>query len=248
MSTARRSGRALALAIALTFIGVALFCRLGVWQLDRADAAQALLDAFAAASTAPLEPFAAIAAAPPDGRYPHVAVHGHFLAERQYLRDEQLRNERLGVEAYAPFAVAGQTALLLVDRGWIAWSHAPGSQPGLPPLAAGDVELRGIYAPFPGSGLRVGGNRLALQGAWPKLTLAIDRDEIGADLRQPLLPRVLLLDPQGGAGDPDAAFERRWTPQLMPPDRHRAYAFQWFAFAAAALALFVLWLRKKQEK
>jgi len=248
MSRARRSGRALAFALALTLIGIALFVRLGVWQLDRGNAAQALLAAFTAAPNAPLEPFAPIAAAPPAGRYPHVAVRGRFVAGREYLRDEQLRDERLGVEAYAPFAPAGQAALLLVDRGWIAWSHAPGSQPQVPALADGEVELRGIYAPFPGSGLRVGGNRLVLQDAWPKLTLAIDRDEIAADLRQPVLPRVLLLDAGTRGDDAATAFDRRWTPKLMPPERHRAYAFQWFAFAFAAAALFALWIRKRREK
>lgn len=243
MSRTRRGWRATLFAVALTVIGAALFVRLGVWQLDRAASAQTLLDAFAAAPHAPLEAFAAVADAPPAGRYPHVAVSGHFVAGREYLRDEQLRNERLGVEAYAPFAVDGQAPWLLVDRGWIAWSHAPGSAPQLPVLPDGAVELHGLYAPFPGSGLRVGGNRLATQERWPKLTLAIEPGEIGADLQHALRPRVLLLDP-----DPASGFERSWTPKLMPPERHRAYAFQWFAFAVAAVALFGVWFWKQVEK
>jgi len=32
---------------------------------------------------------------------------------------------------------------------------------------------------------------------------------------------------------------RAWTPNVMPPPRHRAYAVQWFAFAIVALAIFV---------
>src|SRR3569832_589836 len=92
---------------ALTFIGCALFVRLGVWQLDRAAAAQALLAAFAAAATATPEDFAAVAAHPPVGRYPRVRVHGRFVGDRGYLRDEQVRGGRLGVEAYAVFAVDG---------------------------------------------------------------------------------------------------------------------------------------------
>lgn len=231
-------------AVALTFIGCALFVRLGVWQLDRADAAQALLDAFAAAASAPPEDFAAVATQPPAGRYPRVRVRGHFVGERGYLRDEQMRAGRLGVETYGVFAVDGADARLLVDRGFLPWTHAPGTQPELPPPANGDVELTGLYAPFPGSGLRVGGNRLQTQAQWPKLTLAIEHDEIAADLGAPLLPRVLLLDP-----DPASGFTREWTPELMPPARHLAYAFQWFAFVVAALALFVaLHWRKAVER
>ena len=239
----RRWRRASWFSIALTLVGIALFVRLGIWQVDRAHQAQALLDAFAEASSAPAAAFAGVAAHPPADRYPHVRVRGHFVAGRGWLRDEQVHDGRLGVDAYAAFAVDTEAALLLVDRGWVAWSHAPGSQPALAPLPQGDVELAGLYAPFPGSGFRLGGDALRKQTAWPKLTLAIDRDEIAADLARPLLPRVLLLD-----ADPASGFERSWTPNLMPPARHEAYAFQWFAFAVAALALFVWWHWKKVER
>src|SRR6516162_3012532 len=86
-------------AIALTFIGIGLFVRLGIWQLDRARAAQALLDAFADATSAPPEDFAAVAEAPPADRFPRVRVAGRFLPDRGYLRDEQMHAGRLGVEA-----------------------------------------------------------------------------------------------------------------------------------------------------
>jgi cytochrome oxidase assembly protein ShyY1 len=239
----RRWRRASGLAIALTLIGIALFVRLGVWQLDRADAAQSMLDAFAAAPQSTLEDFAAVANDPPAARFPHVRVHGHYIAGRTWLRDEQMRSGRLGVEVYAAFAVDGSAAALLVDRGWVAWQHAPGTQPQLPAAGEGDIDLTGIYAPFPGSGLRLGGNSLARQPAGTKLTLAIDHDEIAADLAAALLPRVLLLD-----ADPAGGFERTWTPALMPPARHQAYAFQWFAFALAAAVIFVLRHWVKVEK
>lgn len=241
--TARRWQRASWLAIVLTLAGIAAFMRLGAWQLERAHEARSLLAAFAAAASAPVEDFAAIGAAPPADRFPHVRVRGHFVAGRDYLRDEQMREGRLGVEAFAAFAVDGMDALLLVDRGWLAWSRVPGSRPPLPAPGEGPTELDGIYAPFPGNGLRLGGATLAATNAWPKLTLAIDRDEIAADLKQPLLPRVLLLD-----ADPASGFGRGWTPALMPPERHEAYAFQWFAFAVAAAVIFVLLHWKQVEK
>ena len=91
-------------------------------------------------------------------------------------------------------------------------------------------------------GLRVGGNALATQSAWPKLTLRIDAAEIADDLRQPLLPRMLLLD-----ADANSSFVREWTPNVMPPLRHRAYALQWFTFALVALVVFVAVHWRKQE-
>lgn len=239
--TARRWRRPSLFALLLTAIGTLVFLRLGAWQLNRADEAQRVIATFSAASNAPYEDFSAARASPPDVRYPHVRVTGHFVAERGYLRDEQVRDGKLGVEAYAAFALTGTEAadatspLLLVDRGWAAWSHQPDSQPLLPPLAEGNIELSGVYAPFPGNGIRVGGNALNKQNAWPKLTLAIDAQEIATDLQQSLLPRVLLLD-----ADAQSGFVREWTPTVISPERHQAYAFQWFAFALAAVVIFVL--------
>jgi cytochrome oxidase assembly protein ShyY1 len=241
-ATTRRWQGASWFAIALTVGGVVLFLRLGEWQLDRARAAQELLDAFGAAQHAPLEDFSAVSAVPPAARFPHVRVSGRFVEGRGYLRDEQVRDGKVGVEVIDAFAVDGSPALLLVDRGWIAWTRA-GTQPALPALPAGEVELSGVYAPFPGSGMRLGGNALARQAAWPKLTLALDPAEIGADLGRPLLPRVLLLDADAASG-----FARSWTPAIMPPARHQAYAFQWFALALAAVVVFVALHWKKVDK
>jgi len=216
-ATPRRWQGASWFAIALTVGGVLLFLRLGEWQLDRARAAQELLDAFGAAQHARLEDFSAVSADPPPARFPHVRVSGRYIAGLGYLRDEQVRDGKVGVEVIDAFAVDGSAALLLVDRGWIAWSRAAQATPPVPPLPDGEVSLAGVYAPFPGSGMRLGGNALVAQKTWPKLTLALDPAEIGADLGRPLLPRVLLLDPDAASG-----FVRTWTPAVMPPARHQA--------------------------
>jgi surfeit locus 1 family protein len=230
------------LAWALLLAGIAAFVSLGLWQLERAGQKEQLLAAFAAGANEPAVDLANVRDAGDAQRYPHVRVQGHFVADRGYLRDEQMHDGHLGVHAIGVFAVDAEQRLLLVDRGWIGWNHAPGSTPALPPLPDGDVALTGIYAPFPGSGLRVGGNALATQSAWPKLTLRIDAAEIADDLRQPLLPRMLLLD-----ADANSSFVREWTPNVMPPLRHRAYALQWFTFALVALVVFVAVHWRKQE-
>jgi len=237
---ARRWHRPAWWAVLLTLAAMMLFTRLGVWQLDRAASARSVMAAFAdAASSEPVE-FATPGAFAPE-RYPHVRVRGHFVADRTYLRDEQMRDGRLGVEAYAVFAPEGQAAdaahapVLLIDRGWVSKAVGDSGQTALPTLPHDIVALRGIYAPFPGNGLRVGGNALQKQGAWPKLTLAIDADEIAADLGRPLFSGVLLLDSDAASG-----FVRTWTPNAMPPERHQGYALQWFAFAIASIVIFVL--------
>ena len=131
-ATTRRWQRPSWFAIVLTIAGVVLFVRLGEWQLDRARNAQELLDAFDAAQHSAFEDFAAIAADPPAARFPHVRVRGRFVEGRGYLRDEQVRDGKVGVEVIDAFAVDGSAAVLLVDRGWIAWTRSAEPRPPLP--------------------------------------------------------------------------------------------------------------------
>lgn len=220
-------------AVVLTIVGVAAFSWLGMWQLDRKAEKEKLLAAFAEAPKNLPVDLSSVADTADDTRYPHVRASGHFIPDRSYLFDEQFHEGRPGVRVIAVFDTGGNR-LLLVDRGWVAWNHAPGTHPPIPPLRP-QIEITGIYAPFPGSGIRVGGNPLPAQATWPKLTLHVDPAEISADLGRPVLPRILLTDPA-----PSSGFVREWTPNVMPPERHAAYAFQWFALAVAAGVIFIV--------
>jgi len=39
--------------------------------------------------------------------------------------------------------------------------------------------------------------------------------------------------------DISSGFVRQWTPDVMPPERHEAYALQWFTFALVAIVIFI---------
>lgn len=242
--TTRRWRRPTAFAWILTAFGVAAFCALGAWQIDRAAQKRQLFAAFADAANAPALDFAQARAAGADSqRYPHLRVSGHFVADRGYWLDEQFNGDRVGVHAIAVFAIDGQSEWLLVDRGWVAWSHAAGVAPAAPAPPAGEIVLTGLYAPFPGGGLRLGGNALPGQAAWPKLTLFLDARAMAADLGRAVQPRMLLLDPE-----PGNAFVRDWKPQVFPPERHIGYAVTWFGFAIVALIIFIVVHWVKVEK
>ncbi len=229
-------------SVLLTLAAIVLFACLGIWQLHRATYKEHLLALFSDAAAAPLTPFAQVEHGVADGSYPHVAVRGHFVQDRYYMLDDRTHASRVGVEVYAPFAVAGTGRRLLVDMGFLPRARN-NALPDLPPLAAGDIELHGLYARPPQPGLKLGGNALPGQGDWPKLAIYLDLDEVGRDLGHPLFPRVLLLDP-----DPSTTYIRQWAPTTMPPSRHRGYAFQWFSFAVAALVLFFVLHRRRPDK
>lgn len=224
---------------------MALFIRLGVWQLHRAAEKEQLLRRFATAATAPVRDFGAVAGSAHGYTYPHVRVRGRFLRDRAYYLDEQMHADAVGVQVYVPFRPEGAHRVLLVDMGWLR-RHGPGDGAAgvdMPPLPVGTVTLTGLYAPAPGVGLRMGGNALAGQRTWPKTTVYMDFRQVAADLDAPVYPRRLLLDAQ-----PGSAYVRAWKPTFMPPARHEGYAFQWFSFAGASLVIFYLLHRKNRRR
>jgi cytochrome oxidase assembly protein ShyY1 len=220
-------------AVVLACAGLVFFLGLGCWQVDRAHQKERLFAAFAGAHDAPPIPLAeARRVHVADERHPHVGVTGHYDARHGYLLDNQFRGRRVGIVAYAPFLPADGSQPLLVARGWLA-REPDGKMPRVPPVPRGEQYLRGLYAPPPGSGLRLG-NALPNQPGWPKTVLYIDTGEVGADMGRTLDERILQLDP-----DASSAFVRDWRPQVFPPARHYGYAFTWFAFALLTVGLFV---------
>ncbi|MEO7936859.1 MAG: SURF1 family protein [Dokdonella sp.] len=227
-------------AIALVCFGVAAFSYLGVWQLHRAAEKKLLLLSYAGAASAPTISLGEARSQTNNSLNPHVSVSGRFDTLHGYLLDDQIREGRQGVLAFALFEPDDGSLPLLINRGFI--DRAQSSK--LPALPDGEIRLSGLYAPAPGSGLRLGGNSLPGQDHWPKLSIYIDLAEIAEDLQRKIDSRILLLD-----ADPASGFVREWTPQVMSPDRHRGYAFQWFCFVIAAIVIFIVlhWRRETNE-
>lgn len=231
------------LAIVLLGAGLLFFCRLGLWQLDRAAEKEQLLAAYSSAGAMPSVTLSQAREQAGNGSFPRIKAMGRYDGTHTYLLDDQIRNGQQGRIAFALF-VPGDGALpLLVNRGFLA-HRGDGSIPDVPGLPEGTVTLEGLYGAAPGTGYRMGGNSLPRQSSWPKSSIYIDTVEIGEDLGRNIDNGVLLLDK-----DPESGFLREWTPQIIPPEKHLGYAFQWFCFALAALVIFIVlhWRRPKKE-
>lgn len=232
--------RTLFVGWALALLAIAAFAGLGAWQTRRADRKQASL-ADAARVLAQRRPVPLAQAADPVRvrAYDWATGSGRFEARGPLWLDNQPRHGRPGVRAYRVFQ-ADTGTLVLVELGWLP---LPPDR-AMPQVARpqGHIALRGLLAPPPAPGLALGAS-LARQGDGWVLT-RIDPAAITArlDLPRPLAPRVLRLDPALPLGS-----ERDLAPQsnTLPPQRHRGYAVQWFALAAAVLVTaLVLTFRK----
>ena len=221
---------------------IAVFARLGVWQLARAEEKRAMLaKAERALNDRRPQPLAFIASAARGGEYDWIEVRGRFADAPAVLLDNQQRVGKVGVRAYRVF-LPDRGAPVLVELGWIA---LPGDRtmPDVP-RDADRTALAGLLLPPPGRGLDVGPP--ASQPGGALLATAMDMPALRQALQVPTLaPRVLRPQPEAGFG-----FERDFDilPNTLPPQRHVGYAVQWFGLACAVLVTAVLlsWQRRRR--
>lgn len=227
--------RAPAWAWLLTAAAVALFGALGSWQLRRGAAKEALRATLANPAAA-AERLSASTPPPRALELRRVQVTGAYLPDRQLLQDGQSLRQRPGYHVWTPLRLP-DGALIMVDRGWIPLDRAgfDGTTP------AGEVALRGFWRALPEPGLRLGEpGPCAPAPGYPATVLYPTAAELDCLLGQAVLPGLLLLD-----ADLPGGYAREWSDFGFPPERHYGYAVQWFALAAAAVAIFFVVNRKR---
>ena len=212
----------------------ALFMRLGFWQLDRANEKVALQEAFDNPGS-----YQQVDERSEPLYFTNLQVQGNYLPDQQILIDNIVRNGRLGYYVLSPVEFAQGEPLLLVNRGWI--EKGTSAKPDFA-LDEEFAVLRGRAGRLPRVGIRPGE---AFEGSqeWPRVGVWPTYDEIATQLERPVLTFVLLLDAEESGG-----FERQWEPPQNSPSTHYGYAFQWFAMAAAIIAILGWQLRKRRNE
>lgn len=214
---------------------LALLVGLGSWQMTRGVYKTELQAVMDASSAQPVQALTRATAAAGEQQAPHLLARGQYLAERQLLLDNQGNEGRPGYHVWTPLRLA-DGALLMVDRGWIAQN---GDRSRLPAIAVDGAvrDVAGLWRPLPQPGMRLAAEACAGTD-WPRVVqypVADDLRCLYADLGEAPLAGLLLLDPAASDG-----YLRDWRVNAsVPPQRHYAYAAQWYAFAATLLFLFV---------
>lgn len=218
----------------LAVLAIAGFVRLGVWQSQRAVEKQRMLDeAHAVLAQRAPRPLALAHDAARASAYDWAQGRGVFARHPPLLLDHQQRGGRVGVRVYRIFVPEQAAGALLVDLGWLPLS----GERTLPAPAApeGPLTLRGLLAPPPSAGLALGAPMARHGQGW--LMARMDLAAIARETGVPLAPRVLRLDPALPLGH---ARDIELLANTLPPDKHRGYAVQWFALAAAVLVIAVV--------
>ncbi len=156
------------------------------------------------------------------------------------LLDNLSYQGRPGYQVLTPLTTPVGT--VLVNRGWVP---ANGDRTILPDIRVGTParEVIGRIERLPRPGIQLAASAMPADAAWPRRLLFPTSAEVSAQIGIALRDYQLLLDP--GAAD---GYVRDWQPGGLGPERHLAYAVQWFGLALTVVVVcFVLVLRNGKQ-
>ncbi len=242
----------------LAVVLVLVMLRLGVWQLDRAEQRQTLVDQVLLNSKVPVElddlvqSFKTVHTLPADTqktlfddyRFRPLTIRGQYQAEYSLLIENQVHQNRGGYQVITAFQPVNSEQMVMVSRGWIA---AGETRQDLPAFATptDTVTLNGRLAlPYPKPPLWKEDYPVSEGIVWQYLPIDKYAQQIGVSV----LPLMLELAPEKAGSD---GLVTRWnTIDDSWVNKHKAYAVQWFAMALvfSLLCLFLLLRRRTQAK
>jgi surfeit locus 1 family protein len=193
---------------------------LGNWQTRRGEEKLALARQFDASLKAPAITIPATPVDPGELIHKHVAATGTFAREHTVYLDNRNRGGKPGYEVVTPLLLSPSLGVL-VQRGWIERSQREAVR-----TPKGVVRIEGLALERLPHALNVGSSESG--SIRQNLDIAPFSREIGISLQ----PVVIQQRSDDGDG-----LARDWPRPDFGIDMHRAYAVQWYALAALAVVL-----------
>lgn len=207
---------------------------LGIWQLDRLEWKEALIEERQSRSQAPAIALPEELGDPAGLRYRLVRVRGRFLHDRELYLAARPFDGEVGLHVVTPLALDdGRT--LLVDRGWIPDA---GRDPAARPegQVAGEIELEGL---------------LRLPG-WTGLTWLRPENQPDENLwfwvDPPAMAAAAGLDGaiaglylDAGPAENPGGWPKGGQTRIDLPNDHLQYAITWFTLAISLAVIYVVY-------
>lgn len=231
-------GRKHILKTVVVFVFVALFVRLGIWQIERHQWRQALNAELAAQLAQP--PFLLNAVTDENALLAmsdrRVTVRGTFdFSEQVVVRN---RNEPVlgpGVHLLTPYVLEGSARAVLVDRGWI--SSAEYQADAYAQYDSDSAEISGVVK----QSENLARNAQISSSALTEL-FQIHIPQLQTQSQYELLP-IYVLQTSDGKNIDARPYQAPHTLDLSPGN-HLSYVVQWFSFAIIFLVGYIVYLRR----
>lgn len=224
--------RSTVVAALITVLAIFSLVKLGLWQLDRATEKQALFDDFdRARQQQQWLPLNNIDQLPE--RYQGVSIRGQFKPNQYFLLDNQIEQGQVGYHVIGLLDAEfddSQPIQVPVNLGWVSLGTSRAQLPAVT-LPTAPIIVKGwFYEPSESPFVRA--DQLIELGPWPMRIQHLNTELLASALDLSIAPYVVLLSETESYG-----FPRQWQPNLMPPEKHRAYAVTWFSLALACLII-----------
>lgn len=220
---------------------VALGVSLAQWQQRRGDEKVARAARLEAGNQAAPLSLTAAPMLPADAQaieYRRITVRGRFIPAWTVYLDNRPYKGQAGLHVLTPFQIDGSAMHVLVAQGWLPRNNAERTR--IPDYAtpAGTVTITGIA--------RLNAGHVMELGTAPALAprAIVQNADIGQLARVSglaLQPFILeqTVDSTAAAPASGQLPVRDWPAPDLGADKHRGYAFQWYALALMAFLFFV---------
>lgn len=220
----------------LLFFVLLLTLRLGFWQLARAEEKKGRIEQQQVNQMKSPLMLTDLQDAP--SAYQLLQIRGHFI-KMLLLLDNQYRDHAFGYDVVQPFALE-DGRFVLINRGWVPGSLDRKLLPDIK-TPSGIIELTAsVY--YPAKNPLILGSIFDKKKSDVAVLEIIDTRVIGQYLHKKVLPFTLRLRQNDAYG-----YNCEWSVVSLSPERHQAYAFQWFGIALLMGVLFVINSVKKKK-
>lgn len=226
--------------VIFTMLVFSSLIKLGFWQIERAlekEQRQERIQALSQRDALSLAQVKALEGLQDGINDLPIKLTGYFDSEKVFLLDNQPNKGRLGYRVYQIIESNGDT--ILVNLGWVQGSIDRNVLPEITPVT-GQHTITGHIREIE-VGIQLQAQDLT-NATWPLRVQQIELDKFSALINKKLLPFVVYLDTKETLG-----YKKNWQPIVMPPEKHRGYAFQWFSLALAWISL-MIWAAIKMAK
>jgi cytochrome oxidase assembly protein ShyY1 len=220
-----------------TVVLVVLGIVLGNWQTRRAEEKLALAARLAERGAAPPVVLGTGAlrgpTQPADIEYRRVRLTGEWVGGWPLFLDNRPLDGRAGLILAMPFKIAGSNTHVLVLRGWLARDASDYAR--LPNFATppGTVTIDGVATLNAGHVMQLGSAGELKPG------MRVQNLDLGPVTSASGLKLEPFFVQQTGAGQGEGLV-REWPAPSTGVDKHRGYAFQWYALAVMAALFFMM--------
>jgi len=223
---------------------VALGVSLAQWQQRRGDEKVARAARLEAGNLAAPLALTAAPLLPADAQaieYRRVTVTGNFVPAWTVYLDNRPYKGQAGFHVLTPFQIDGSAMHVLVAQGWLPRNNAERTRIPDYTTPAGTVTISGIARLNAGHVMELGtAPALAPHAIVQNADITQLAQASGLSLQPFILEQtVAVVDRTATAPASSQLPVRDWPAPDLGADKHRGYAFQWYALALMAFLFFV---------